>query len=85
MTETKLRAERGEKGDGKSREEIEEDDGKDGGSELELEHGSTKGPERERGCGGVGGKPHPHTVRQALNVVPLIGEDSFDSTGLDSI
>ena len=85
MTETKLWAKRGEKGDGDGREEIEEDDGKDGGSELELEHGGAKGPKRECGRCSVGGKPHPHTVRQTLSVVPLVGEDSLDSTGLDSV
>ena len=85
MTETELWAECGEVGDGDGTEKVEEDDGEDRRSEVEVEHGSAEGSERESRCCGVGGKPHPHAVGQALSVVPLVGKDSFDPSGFDSI
>ena len=85
LAEAELRAEGGEVGDGDCREEVEEDDGEDCWPEFETKHGSTEGPEREGCCCGVGRKPHEHAVGQALGVVPLIGENSFNPTGLDSI
>ena len=85
LAEAKLWAECGEVGDGDCTEEVEEDDGEDCGSETETKYGSTEGPERE-GCRcGVGGKPQPHAVGQALSVVPLIGEDSFNPSRLDTV
>lgn len=85
LAKAELWTECGEVGDGESREKVEEDDGEDCGSEFETEYGSTESPERDGRCRGVGGKPHPHAVGQALCVVPLIGEDSFDPTGFDTV
>ena len=85
MAEAELWAKCGEKGDGDCTEEVEEDDGEDCGSKLETKYGSTEGPEREGCNSGVGGKPHPHAVGQTLGVGPLIGEDSFNSSRLNSV
>lgn len=85
LAEAELWTECGEKGDGDCTEEVEEDDGEDCRSELETKYGSTEGPERDGCYCGVGGKPHPHAVGQALTMVPLIGEDSFNPSRLDSV
>jgi hypothetical protein len=85
LTEAELWAKRGEEGDGDCGEEVEENDGEDGGPEFKSEHGSTKGPERERCRCRVGSKPQPHAVGQALSVVPLVREDAFNPSGLDPI
>ena len=85
LAEAELRAECGEEGDGECTKEVEEDDGEDCGTEFEFKHGRTESTERESCCCGVGSKPHPHTVGQALSVVPLVGENSFNPSGLDSV
>ena len=85
MAETEFWAECGEVSDGERGEEVKEDNSKDGGSKFEFEYRSTESPKGERRCGGIGGKPHPHTIGQVLSVVPFIGEDSFDPSRLNSI
>ena len=85
LAETELWAECGEVGDGDCTKEVEEDDGEDRGSEFESKHGSTEGSERESCRCGVCGKPHPHAVGQTLSVVPLIGENAFNPSGLNSV
>lgn len=85
LAEAKLWAEGGEERDGNCTKEVEEDDGEDRRLESEVKHGSTEGSERKCCRCGVGGKPHPHAVGQTLGVVPLVGENSFNPSRLDSI
>lgn len=85
LAKAELRTKCGEVGNWDGAEKVEKYDGEDRGSEFEIEHGSTEGPEGEGCCRSVRRKPHPHAVGQALGVVPLIGEDSFNPSRLDTV